>query len=105
MIGLPIGRSEMANNIERMTVVFPEPMAKAIREAVEDGQYASTSEVVREAVRDWTRKRWLEDPELIDRLRRSVAQARESGPAVPFDGEAIIKRARAKRDAGLKGRD
>ena len=44
-------------NIERMTVVFPEPMAATIRAAVEAGDYATTSEAVRDAVRLWTDKR------------------------------------------------
>lgn len=37
--------------IERMTVVFPEPMVAQIRAAVAAGEYASTSEAVRDAVR------------------------------------------------------
>ena len=37
--------------IERMTVVFPEPMADQLRAAVKAGEYASTSEAVRDAVR------------------------------------------------------
>ncbi|MBN3779324.1 ribbon-helix-helix protein, CopG family [Burkholderia sp. Ac-20345] len=32
-------------------------MTAAIRQAVEDGEYASTSEVVREALREWKARR------------------------------------------------
>jgi len=41
-------------NIERMTIVVPEPMAAKIRAAVAAGDYASTSEVVRDAMRLWS---------------------------------------------------
>jgi antitoxin ParD1/3/4 len=44
-------------NIERMTVTMPAEMANGLRHAVDGGEYASTSEIVREAVRDWSRKR------------------------------------------------
>ena len=47
------------SKIERMTVVFPEPMAEQIRAAVDAGEYASTSEVVRDAVRLWNGRREL----------------------------------------------
>jgi antitoxin ParD1/3/4 len=39
--------------IERLTITLPSEMAAAIMSAVDGGDYASTSEVVREAVRDW----------------------------------------------------
>ncbi|WP_244936494.1 ribbon-helix-helix domain-containing protein [Methylobacterium currus] len=46
-------------HIERLTVVFPEPMAAQIRAAVEAGDYASTSEAVRDAVRLWSDRRQM----------------------------------------------
>ena len=39
-------------------------MAATVRGAVEGGEYASTSEVVREALRDWTLKRAVQVQEL-----------------------------------------
>ena len=38
---------------ERITVTMPEEMAAKLRAAVEAGEYATTSEIVREALRDW----------------------------------------------------
>ena len=45
--------------IERMTITLPMEMAGAVKAAVEGGDYASSSEVVREALRDWRTKRAL----------------------------------------------
>ena len=39
--------------IERRTITLPAEMAKCVQEAVESSDYASASEVVREALRDW----------------------------------------------------
>ena len=39
--------------LERITVTMPTEMAARLRAAVERGEYATTSEVVREALRDW----------------------------------------------------
>ncbi len=50
--------------IERMTVALPMEMAVVIREAVESGDYASSSEVFRDAIRDWKHKRQLQRQEV-----------------------------------------
>lgn len=39
--------------LERVTVTMPEEMAAKMRAAVEAGEYATTSEIVRAALRDW----------------------------------------------------
>jgi len=44
-------------DIERLTITLPTDMAAVIKSAVANGEYASTSEVIREAVRDWKMKR------------------------------------------------
>jgi antitoxin ParD1/3/4 len=43
--------------IERVTITLPGEMVAAVRGAVDGGDYASTSEVVREALCDWRLKR------------------------------------------------
>jgi len=48
------------SEIERMTITMPAEMAAVVRSAVEAGDYASTSEVVRAALRDWKTKRALQ---------------------------------------------
>lgn len=91
--------------IERMTVVFPQPMAARLRAAVEAGEYASTSEVVRDAVRLWESRQQLREAE-IERLRRAWDEGEASGSAGPFDVRTIIEEARTeKRKAEKAGRD
>jgi len=72
-------------NIERMTVTMPVEMMNGLRHAVEGGEYASTSEIIREAVRDWTRKRDNErrDLETLRTLiKEGLAEPAESGGEV-----------------------
>jgi antitoxin ParD1/3/4 len=46
-------------DIERLTITLPAEMAQLVKRAVDDGDYASSSEVIREALRDWKMKRAL----------------------------------------------
>ncbi|MFZ0661204.1 MAG: type II toxin-antitoxin system ParD family antitoxin [Acidobacteriaceae bacterium] len=45
--------------IEKLSIALPAEMATIVRQAVEAGEYSSQSEVVRDALRDWTHKRNL----------------------------------------------
>lgn len=82
--------------IERMTITLPSDMAAVVKGAVEGGDYASSSEVVREALRDWKTKRALQLHELaalkadIDRGLTDVAEGRVQD----FDAARIIERGR-----------
>jgi antitoxin ParD1/3/4 len=82
--------------IERMTITLPSDMAAIVRSAVEGGDYASSSEVVREALRDWKTKRALQLRELeglkadIDRGLTDLAEGRVQD----FDAARIIERGR-----------
>ena len=42
---------------EQLTIILPSDMADMVRSAVATGDYASASEVAREALGDWTTKR------------------------------------------------
>jgi antitoxin ParD1/3/4 len=55
--------------IERLTIALPEPMAASVRAAVEAGEYASTSEVFRDALRLWEARRELRARD-VEELRR-----------------------------------
>jgi antitoxin ParD1/3/4 len=59
--------------IERMTVALPVEMAAIIKNAVEMGDYASSSEVFRDAIRDWKIKRQLQQHE-VEQMKLKVAQ-------------------------------
>jgi antitoxin ParD1/3/4 len=82
--------------IERMTITLPSDMAAVVKGAVEGGDYASSSEVVREALRDWKTKRALHLQELaalkadIDRGLTDLAEGRVKD----FDAARIIERGR-----------
>lgn len=78
--------------IERMTVVFPVPMATRIRDAVAQGDYATTSEVVRDAVRLWSEQRLHREKD-VERLRQAFDQGKSSGVAGEWDMEDIIQEA------------
>jgi antitoxin ParD1/3/4 len=79
---------------ERMTITMPSEMAALVKGAVDSGDYASTSEVVREALRDWKAKRALRLQELaalkadIDKGLADVA----AGRIRDFDPERIVER-------------
>ena len=69
------------------------------RLTVEGGQYASTSEIVREALREWTRSRDSEQRDLRA-LREAVKLGDESGPSIPADEVFTeLRRMIAKRRA------
>ena len=82
--------------IERLTITLPSEMAAVVKGAVEGGDYASSSEVVREALRDWKLKRALQLQELaalkadIDQGLADVA----AGRVQDFDAGRIIERGR-----------
>ncbi len=82
--------------IERMTITLPSDMAAVVKSAVNGGDYASSSEVVREALRDWKTKRALQLQELtalkadIDRGLADLAEGRVQD----FDADRIVERGR-----------
>ena len=83
-------------DIERLTITLPGDMAAVVKNAVAGGDYASASEVVRAALRDWKMKRALQIEELaglkadIDRGLADVA----AGRVKEFDAKRIISRGR-----------
>jgi antitoxin ParD1/3/4 len=83
----------MPGTVEKISIALPPEMATLLREAVVSGEYSSASEVVREALRAWTRKRKLEALELNE-LRRLVRQGMESGPGI--DAGSAFSRLRSK---------
>ena len=82
--------------IERLTITLPADMAGLVKGAIKDGGYASTSEVIREALRDWKLKRGLQLQQLaalrVD-IGRGLAEMAE-GQLVPYDRERILMRGR-----------
>ncbi|MCQ9156826.1 type II toxin-antitoxin system ParD family antitoxin [Acidomonas methanolica] len=85
------------STIERMTITVPSEMAAILRQTVDGGEYASASEVVREALREWMRRRDTERRDL-DALREAIRLGDASGASVPAETvfaelrEAIARR-------------
>lgn len=79
--------------VERMTITVPAEMAETLRQTVAGGEYASTSEVVREALRDWTRRRDAERQDL-ETLREAIRAGLDSGPGIPAEEVFADLRAR-----------
>jgi antitoxin ParD1/3/4 len=79
--------------VKKVSIALPSEMVGAVRAAVVSGEYASTSEVIRDALRDWTLKRKVAIVEL-DEMRRLVREGIESGPGI--DADLIFARLRAK---------
>lgn len=90
-------------NVERITITLTSDMAEAVRAAVSGGEYASSSEIVREALREWRHKRALRERELAE-LRTDIQLGLEDVEAArvkDFDPERIIQEGSLK----LAGRD
>lgn len=79
--------------VERMTITMPAELAETLRQTVAGGEYASTSEVVREALREWTRRRDVERQDL-EALRAAIKAGLDSGPGLPADQVFAELRAR-----------
>jgi antitoxin ParD1/3/4 len=71
--------------VERISIALPPEMVANIRKAVETGEYASSGEVVRDALHEWTLMRNLRQQSLGE-LRTLWRQALEDKtPGVPVD--------------------
>ncbi len=90
-------------NVEKVSVALTSEMAAIVRKAVETGEYASSSEVIREALREWNRKRLLREKEL-EEIRRLWNEGLESGPGQFADIEEIKAEAR-RRYANTEDRE
>jgi antitoxin ParD1/3/4 len=73
------------STVEKISIALPPEMVAQMKEAIEAGEYASSSEVVRDALRDWTLKRNLRQ-QGISELRQVWLEALQNqGPGVPAD--------------------
>lgn len=84
--------------VEKLSIALTQDMATMVREAVESGEYASTSEVIREALRDWKLKRALQQQQ-IEELRRLWHEGIASGPAGALEMADIKREARQRSEA------
>ena len=81
--------------VEKLSIALTPEMANEVRMVVKSGEYASSSEVIREALRDWHRKRLLQNQE-IEELRQLWREGVESGRG-QYSSMEEIKQAARKR--------
>lgn len=90
------------STVEKISIALPPEMVATVRRAVDTGEYASTSEVVRDALRDWTHKRQLREHGIAE-LRQLWQEARrDRGPGLAADDvlDRLERKYQALADAG-----
>jgi antitoxin ParD1/3/4 len=88
-------------SVEKISIALPPEMVALLRQAVDTGEYSSSSEVVRDALRDWTQKRNLRQ-QGVEELRQVRQQAIEDRkPGVPVEDvlDRLERRYQAMADA------
>jgi antitoxin ParD1/3/4 len=84
-------------SVEKISIALPPEMVAQVRHAVETGEYASSSEVVRDALRDWTQKRSHKQVGL-EELRAMWREAiKNTEPGIPM--EEVMDRLERKYQA------
>lgn len=84
--------------VEKVSIALTADMAAMIRQAVDGGEYASASEVVREALRDWKYKQQQREQKIAE-LKALIEEGRNSGYV---DAEEVFDRLTAKYQAMIK---
>ncbi|HVW57048.1 MAG TPA: type II toxin-antitoxin system ParD family antitoxin [Rhizobiaceae bacterium] len=83
------------SNVDKRSITLSPELASAVDEVVAAGEYASASEVVREALRHWKERRDLFGYTL-EELRALVQEGIDSGPGRYVSMEEIKAEARRR---------
>jgi antitoxin ParD1/3/4 len=81
--------------VEKISIALTPDLASLVRRAVDDGNYASTSEVIREALRDWKNKQNL-NGQKAQELRTLWQEGIDSGSAGVLNMAEIKQEARRR---------
>ena len=84
--------------VEKITIALTPTQADAVRRAVAEGRYASTSEAIREAVREWQERRDLLGF-TVEELRRLAEEGEASGESRLASMDAVKTAARRRLPA------
>lgn len=82
-------------DVQKVSVALTGEQVSTLKAAVETGEYATISEIVREALRDWQFKRELRQED-VRRLRQLWDEGKASGPAQPLDFDELRRDARQR---------
>jgi antitoxin ParD1/3/4 len=86
---------------EKISIALPSEMVALVRDAVATGEYASSSEVIRDALRDWTRKRALRQQGISDLRQLWQDALRDATPGI--SPEDVLNRLERKYQAIARG--
>jgi len=89
---------------EKMSITLTPELAEMVNKAVATGDYASTSEVIREALRDWRRKQLTLQLQ-IEAVRRLWDEGIQGGPGRFHDMEELIQEAERRYAADHAQKD
>ncbi len=70
---------------EKINVALPPDMVHVVRNAVASGEYASSSEVIRDALRDWSFKRSLRQQGVAELSRAWQEAVNDKTEGIPPD--------------------
>ena len=79
--------------VDKRSITLSPELAQVVDDVVAAGEYASASEVIRDALRQWKDRRDLHGY-TVEELRKLVQEGIDSGPGQ--DGQLIMERLRAK---------
>jgi antitoxin ParD1/3/4 len=85
------------SNVQKVSVALTAEFMVLLKEAVDTGEFTSTSEVIRDALRHWKQRRAIAELS-TDELRRLWQEGIASGPG-RFKSIASIKKAARRRAA------
>ena len=88
-------------DVQKLSIALTAEQISSLKAAVETGEYATTSEIVREAIRDWQFKRELRQEDLR-RLRQLWDEGKAGGAVSAVDFSKARQEAR-KRLANAAG--
>ena len=74
------------------SIALGKPYTDFISEKVESGEFATSSEVVREAMR-----RFMEKEKQVEALRQALIEGENSGPPTRWDKDSFLKEMHAKQ--------
>ena len=87
--------------VDKRSIILSPDLAAAIDGAVEAGEYASDSEAIGDALREWTERRDNHGYTIAE-LRRLIQEGIDSGPGM--DGPTFIAQMRERIDAKIRER-
>ena len=82
------------SSVQKISIALPPAMVDLLRNAVDRGEYASSSEVVREALRDWHQKRFLQKQGIRD--LRKLWQGARAGKSSGRSADDVLSRLEQK---------